>query len=380
MPNTLIIRADASLAFGQGHTLRNRSLSDAFKAVAPDTRIIWAATPETFTLVPAIPANFETIALPAAPQATQMQALAAQLGSFGDTKPMMVVDGYHMDHETLDAARAQGIAGVSTQIDEKMNRYLGAHDFVVDYLPHNPADYKDQKLVAPHTRVMCDTPIVARRFNELAAQRKNWLAQRPAKDIKNILLINGGFNIGNMLEAMIDHVVTEPAKWNDSRFSVFMMSKAASFEQVKECIARANDAGINMTMFADDQNIPEHMVKADLYIGAAGLEPYELGAVGGAPSVVMPAGHNQDSVGAVAAERGAAINVGAYLTLEGNQLVRTPDSAARVKNAMQVANYVLSSPYKRASMSIASAAFCDGRGADRIAKAMLAKQVCALRP
>ncbi len=379
MADTLIIRADASLAFGQGHTLRNRSLSDAFRAAAPDTRIVWAATPETFTLVPALAADFETIALPAADQATQMQALAQELGPYDDRRPMLLVDGYHMDHETLDAARALGIAGVSTQIDEKMNRHLGAHDFVVDYLPHNPVDYKDQNLVAHHTQVMCNLPIVARRFNDLAARRRQWLAQRPANDLNNILLINGGFNIGNMLEAMIDHAATQPAKWEDSRFSVFMMSRAASYDAVKDSITRANDAGIDMTMFADSQSIPEHMVKADIYVGAAGLTPYELGAVGGAPSVVMPAGHNQDSIGVVSAERGAAINAGAYLTLEGQQLVRTPESGARVAKAMDIARYILSSPFKRASMTIASAAFCDGRGADKIARAMLAKQAGAPR-
>ncbi len=47
MPQTLLIRADASQGFGQGDTLRNRNLADAVRAAAPDTNIVRIITRRT---------------------------------------------------------------------------------------------------------------------------------------------------------------------------------------------------------------------------------------------------------------------------------------------------------------------------------------------
>lgn len=374
MPQTLIIRADAGAAFGQGHTVRNRSLAAAFRKQAPCADIIWAATEETFAAVTPLREQFKTITLPAASQAEQIARLAQALGPIDDEKPILAVDGYHLDHQTLDAAREHGIAGVTFQIDEKANRILGDHDFIVDFLPHAAIDY--QGLISPNTDVLIGPgyQMVGEDLIALAAQRKKLTHLRRANDMEQIALMNGGFNIGGMLEEIIEGLARNPAPWKNTHFSAFLLSKSPSLDAVKEAHHKAYRAGIDMRLHEDSSDVTGMLAQMDLYIGAAGLTPYELGALGGIPSVVLAAGHNQEAIGKLVEKHGAGVYAGKYLNLEGNTLVRNPEWKTQHTDTMLRSARALMRPFFYEAAVEGSRAFCDGKGAERVAiKALNAK-------
>lgn len=375
MGHTLLIRADASTRYGQGHTLRNRCLADAFRKVAPDTDIVWCATAETFALVPPLRQDFACVVLPDAPQREQVQALAQHISASGAERPILVTDGYHLDHTTMDAAREHGLAGVSLFIDEKANRLLGDQTFVVDYLPSRPSDW--QGLIGADTDLLSGPAyqMVSTRFEKVASLREGVLAHRVAGYRRNVILMNGGFNIGGMLESMIDHAMQDADAWKDVTFKIFVMSTAPGFKALRQKIEDAREANLKIVFLPDNNHIPEHIGNADLYIGAAGMTPFELGAAGGIPCVLMPAGHNQQKIAALVHARRAGFNAGDFLTLEDGELRRTKDADATIARAMTLGRDILDSKRTYGALSRCSRAFCDGQGARRVAEKALQAQL-----
>lgn len=374
MSQTVIIRADASTRYGQGHTLRNRHLAEAFHKAAPQTKIIWAATEETFALVPCLRRDFLSVTLPDAPQREQMNALAQQLPAPGAEKPILVSDGYHLDRTTLDAAREHGFAGVSLFIDEKANRPLGDQNFVVDYLPSRRDDWGS--MIGADTELLSgpDYQMVSPQFEVLAERRTEILSHRVPGYRKNVLLMNGGFNIGGMIEEILDQVMQDKDTWKDVTFKIFTMSGSPTFRTLCAKVKEALEAELKIVFLPDNGNIPNHMITADLYIGAAGMTPFELGAAGGIPCVIMAAGHNQDKIAALVDNKYAGFNVGKFLTLEAGELQRTANAEANVKRALELGRKLLDSKGMHGALSRFSREFCDGKGAARVAhKALQAR-------
>lgn len=376
MPHTLLIRADASQGFGQGHTLRNRNLTDAVRAAAPDTSIVWAATEETFALVPSLRAAFSTVTLPDAPQAQQMQALAQAIGPQGAERPTLVTDGYHLDHQTPDAAREHGVAGKTLFIDEKVNRNLGTPDYVVDFLPHDAACYDG---VAGKTTELLLGPsyaMVSARFSALARQRHQWLNARKATTSKEVVMMNGGFNIGDMLGDLADGIARKAPSWRDTHFTLFALSKADTYAPLARRVQAARALGANITLVPDCPDIPARLAMADLFMGAAGMTPFELGAVGGVASILFAAGHSQMETAQLIHSSGAGLHMGPFLQVVDGALERDARwGQARVDHALDMARVLLNHPGSLRLYGERSHLFCDGRGADRVARAILAPKI-----
>ncbi len=376
---TLIIRADASHSFGQGHTLRCRNLCEAFAKVAPETDIVWAATPETFSLVTPIAQNFKTIVVPPAPQARQMEVVAASLSPDAAAAPMLVVDGYHMDRETLEAARQYGINGPSAQVDEKVNRVLGNHDFIFDFLPREAGEYDG--LVGPKTQIKSgpDYQMVSTSYEALAAKRAEFMAgeYNSLTRKKHIVMMNGGLNIGGMLEQLIEGIIIDKDAWTKTRFSVFTLSTGENFDKVSELVRVARFHGVDMTLKADCKNIPARMVDADLFLGASGMTPYELGAIGGVASVLIDAGHNQSRIAKLVDEKDAGIHIGQLLQEQPDgTLARSPEwSSGKVESALNAAFTLAHFKKRNLYHAEKSREFCDGQGAKRAAGLLLGARV-----
>ena len=102
-----------------------------------------------------------------------------------------------------------------------------------------------------------------------------------------------------------------------------------------------------------------------MYVGAAGTACYELGAVGGVPSVLIGAGHNQDAIGQQLENRGAALYAGTFLNLEmcGTFNFCSMDFESQITDPVI---RLLSNKEILMEMTHQSANFCDGLGAARV--------------
>lgn len=365
----LVIRADASQKFGQGHARRCMNLVNAFQESGV-RRVVWAGTEETKSILPELAEKYQFITVPdGAPQETQISVLASQMQKKPDLSPFVVIDGYHLDYKTVNAFAEEGFHGVTAFIDEKIDRQLGAPDFVFDFLPHQRSDYLK---FASQMTIIESGPLymmVSPKFNDLAKRRQEFMSSANKHDRKKVILMNGGMNIGNMLEDILGHLSEESGLWANCDFHCYMMSKASSAATVELAIKEAQTKNISAELHFDHPDVPSEMVDTSLYIGAAGLTPYELGAVGGCPSVVMGAGHNQDSIADRVSQSQAGINAGSFLSLnlDGTYKKRGLNWAVIRDGAQQYLNN--ENMWKDAMAK--SRKFCDGNGATRVARTML---------
>lgn len=377
---TLVIRCDASQKYGQGHTLRCRNLCEAFLKAAPDADIVWAATQETFDLVQPIAQSFKTLVLPAAPQAIQMEKLAPVFRASAQT-PILVVDGYHLGSETLEAARGHGFNGPSAHVDEKMNRFLGDHDYVIDFLPRDEEDYSIRGLTGLRTELKSGPAyqMVSSSFEALAEKRAAFIAGE-YNDLtrkKHIVLMNGGFNIGGMLEELVEGLIEQRDMWARARFSAFVLGTAKNYDQLEALVSRGKKQGLDITLKPDCRNIPEQLVTADLFVGASGLTPYELGAVGGVASVVMDAGHNQQQIARLLDRMDAGVHAGQFLSVEPDgSLLRSREwTHDQTLRALRMAHTLAFFRGRNQHHAEQSRKFCDGQGAKRVANLLLARRM-----
>ena len=368
----IIIRSEMSKTSGGGHVLRCGFLTQDI-----DTdryAITWAASEETFALKPALKEKFRTVVLDEGNSPLEdMRQVHQALGYSALQMPTIIFDGYHMGKEhTEAAARYFGYdASIRIFIDEKCNRSLGAVDLLVDFLPHQAADYKgivgeDTRILSgPHYQMMPES------FLAHKTARAHWLAaQRPQDAKKRVLIMNGGMNIGGMLEMLAETLGNQADQWQDCRFDIFTMDKAHSAQEIKAAAEDAQAKGVDITAHLGPWNGVKEMETTDLYIGAAGLTPYELGAIGECPSVVMAAGHNQNDIAALTHAKGAGIDAGEYLHFDSNgDIVMTGGKDAVVK-ALNEARHLLDDPDRWEAMRVASSQFCDTKGAQRVAQAI----------
>jgi len=366
----LIIRADASQKFGQGHVRRNLNLADAFRKAKPDATILWAGSEETFALMPSLKETFYTLTLTAPEQAAQVMHMVQAIGDTGEKKPGFIIDGYHLDHETTNMARAQNMVGTTVFVDEKQNRHLGDTHFVADFMTTDPQAYKS--LTADFTQLMIGPmyQMVSADYQKLAEWRRLELAARKGDEKKTVVLMNGGLNIGHMLEDLVNDL-DHAGLWKDCRFRVFMLKGAKLIFDVRSAVLKAKKRGIDITLTLDVPDFPMQLAMADLYVGAAGLTPYELGAVGGVPSIVLAAGHNQDKIATLVEDSGAGLNAGVYANVVNNEIVPVANRKHIAHNAISLARMVLDAKNSCKNMAAASRGLCDGRGAERVARTLL---------
>jgi spore coat polysaccharide biosynthesis predicted glycosyltransferase SpsG len=129
-------------------------------------------------------------------------------------------------------------------------------------------------------------------------------------------------------------------------------SGAPSLEPVK----RLADRDPRLEVAVDAADMARRVAEADLVVGAGGSSTWER-AVLGAPALLVVLADNQAAAARALELAGAVERVDA----------RAPDFEAAFDRAF---TGLLSSPDRRARLSRASAALCDGRGAARVADAL----------
>jgi spore coat polysaccharide biosynthesis predicted glycosyltransferase SpsG len=355
MNERVVFRVDASQKFGTGHVSRTRYLADQFQANG--YTVDWVATPETFRIIPALQDQYRCFSI------SEDLNQAQQIDQYFKAQPngrypsYFVQDGFHMDGQTIDAVQMRYLETKTILIEDKANRFMGAPDYLIDP-SFNPLSAYVKDVVS------CDTHILLGPQYQMLdpAFQRIKLERRRVREKGEIVLMNGGGNIGNLLGALVNVFAGNPNDFNGYRFTAYALSSSKDCGLLQSQVNAAQVKGLDIDLRLDQK--PDFTNTA-LYVGAAGTACYELGAVGGVASILIGAGNNQDAIGQQLASNGAAIYAGRYLSLDMSGAFNfcAMDFKQKITDP---AIGLLSDKNRLMAMARQSQKFCDGLGAERV--------------
>jgi UDP-2,4-diacetamido-2,4,6-trideoxy-beta-L-altropyranose hydrolase len=319
----------AGFSIGGGHVMRSLTLARALEARGATCAFLVSpeVAPEVAKLLDAF-----------APDMARAEA--------DDDFDALVFDNYALsadDHRALARGRPTLV------LDDLADRPLAA-DLVLDSGPARTArDYAG--LVPPAARLLLG-PDYAPVRPAFAALRESALARRAERaPVGRILVSLGLTDVGGITGRVV--TLLRPIV-GAARLDIVLGGGASSLPDLRALAA--DDP--RLELHVDTRRMPELILAADLAIGAGGSTTWER-CVLALPALTLILADNQ-----VAAARALeAAGVAPCLAVDA------PGFETAFVDAVRT---LLADADKRAALSTASAAVCDGRGADRAAEAFLA--------
>lgn len=340
-----VFRFEADRKIGFGHAMR----SNAFAALLDQLgwRVFWALSEPSIAFLreSTPPGTVIDVTEPSA----EAQA-ATVLKACGGRCDLLVVDHYGA---TLDFERAMRRQGTTVAVFDDLVQAQSDADVILNPAPDiAPEAYR--AIARPQTRLLLG-PTNAILRAQFAAARPRISAQIGEKQgIEHVLIafggtdpVNGtGIALGALEATDIPHI------------DVMLGAKATYLDAVREQVARM---GNRVNLMLEVAEVAEAMARADLVIGAPGTGTWERACLG-LPSLLVGIAPNQKINAETVAARGAALVCG-FLTTD------TEDKVAAALRANLERLRQDPALYRR--MHEAALTLCDGRGALRLAAAIV---------
>jgi len=315
----------AGSSVGGGHVMRSLTLARALEARGAACAFL--APPEVAKVLDAF-----------APDMARAQA--------DDGFDALVFDSYAL---TADDHRAVAKGRPTLVIDDLADRPLAA-DLVLDSGPAREA--KDYTGLVPPTARLLLGPAYAPVRPAFPALRETALARRAQRPpVRRLLVSLGLTDVGGVTGRIVE--LLRPIA-GEATLDVVLGGGASSLPAL--WALAADDP--RLTLHVDTQHMPELVFDADLAIGAGGSTTWER-CVLALPALTLILADNQVAPARALEAAGAT----PCLALDA------PDFDTAFTRTVQD---LLANPDRRAALSTASAAVCDGQGADRVAEIFLA--------
>jgi UDP-2,4-diacetamido-2,4,6-trideoxy-beta-L-altropyranose hydrolase len=314
-----------------------RCLSLAAALKAPGVSIAFACTPGSSELVPALSRS----GLPVMPARSAADFDLPE--TWNGRADAVFIDLY--SSTSADEHRLRQIAPVIAVLEDLPER---AHDcdLLVDQgFDRHPADYAHR--VPPGTTLLLG-PDMAPLRPDFARLRPASLARRLSQPGLSRVLVSMGLTDVGGISAQIVALVR--ASLPEVPLDVILGPRAPSLPGLQQ--AAQTDPSLNILVDIDD--MAGCVMAADLVIGAGGGSALER-CVLGVPSLVIVLAENQRPAARAMAKTGAAL------------VIETPNTLADELPAL----LGRVSAQQLAELSASAARLCDGRGAERIASALL---------
>jgi len=343
----ILFLADAGPRVGGGHVMRSLTLAQALQAQGAACAFV--APPAARAVLAAFGPDMARREVGEVSTPDLVAAAAALVADF---------DAVVIDHYGLSAPDHQMIAGPSpsTQrarpclvIDDLADRPLAA-DLVLDSGPARKATDYDG-LVPPDAELLLG-PRQAPVRPAFAALREAALARRAAgQPVGRILVSLGLTDVGAITARVVDLMLPLTG---EATLDVVLGAGAPSLPDLR-ALARSEP---RVVLHVDSQAMAPLTLEADLAVGAGGSSSWER-CVLALPTLLLVLADNQRQAAQALAKAGAV------LALD----VAAPDFAAAFTADLR---RLIAEPALRHQLSTASAAVCDGRGAERVAARFLA--------
>jgi UDP-2,4-diacetamido-2,4,6-trideoxy-beta-L-altropyranose hydrolase len=343
-PPRVLFLADCGAEVGGGHVMRCLSLAEAL--AGSGARCAMLATPAVTRVLDV----FADQRLERASVAESSQEGLVEAGiAFADdwVADILVIDHYGLDH-AQELALSNAVRAV-VAMDDLADRPRHCQLLVDPTLGREAADYDG--LIEPGTRVLAG-PAYALLAPAYAAMRKSVLSQRrPQTPARRLLVSLGLMDLGGVTGRVLNLIMPLLA---GMEVDVVVGAAAPSLAWLRSLEAR--EPGVRLHV--DSRGMARLISMADIGIGAGGVSTWERAALG-LPSVSLILADNQRSLALGLERRGASLAIEA----RGDGLTR---------EAPQALERLLADGDLRQRMSEVSTALCDGRGAHRVAQAVLA--------
>jgi UDP-2,4-diacetamido-2,4,6-trideoxy-beta-L-altropyranose hydrolase len=330
---------------GGGHVQRCLALAETFAELG--WRCGFACREGTPETVPALKSSPHDVFVLRGPVADEAMELKKLLPTRCD---LLIADHYGRDRVFEDAAR--GFAARIVVLDDQPGRPHDC-DVLVDTTPgRTAADYN--KLVPDDCAFLlgADYALLRRQF---AQCRRTVLDRRKRQRGVERLLVSIGMTDPQNLTAIVLRGIADSGL--KLAVDVVLGSAAPHLQEIRQLITTLN---INARLHVDVTDMAEVMSAADLAIGACGSSSFERCCLG-LPSLVVVAADNQRQYEAALVAAGAVESLG-----DGNAL--------RPERVAVALRKLVADDGQRLTMSSKAAALCDGRGALRVALALLAPE------
>jgi UDP-2,4-diacetamido-2,4,6-trideoxy-beta-L-altropyranose hydrolase len=345
----LLLRADASLRMGTGHTMRCLALAQAWQDAGG--RAVFAALEIPSAILSRLQA-----------EAVDVAAISADAGSAQDAEQTLAVakeheaewiavDGYQFGAGYQSSLKAAGVKVLF--LDDYGHARPYSTDMVLNQnVSADEAAYSDR---ASYTRLLLG-PKYALLRREFSGWRE-WAREIPAQ-CRRLLVTMGGSDPQNVTSR-----VTEALRLArlDVETTVIAGGSNPHSEHLQNVAAKS---GLRVNVLRDAVNVAELMASADAAISAAGSTCWELCALG-LPALLIDVSANQTPLAVELARRGCAVHVGSHDV--------APEKIADALRRLG-ANQPL-----REEMSRRSRELVDGEGARRVVSALRNRAFVRLR-
>jgi UDP-2,4-diacetamido-2,4,6-trideoxy-beta-L-altropyranose hydrolase len=356
-------RADASICIGSGHVMRCLTLADSLKARGHES--LFLTRPHAGHLADHIRDRGHTVVLLPVEGDAQCEPdpdgpphadwlggpwtgdATASLAALKDIAPDWLV----VDHYALDArweALLAPACGRMLVIDDLADRPHACDMLLDQNLGRRAADYEALLPAGCITLVGQQFALLRPEFRALRAAS---LARREAPVLRRILVAMGGIDKDDATSAVLDGLdaASLPAGVG---VTVISGRDAPWLDKVRGRAARMR---LPTEVLAGVRDMAEHMVQADLAIGAAGGTAWERCCLG-LPSIVVVLAENQRPGAEALARAGVAWVL---------------DAVAGVPRALPGLLAAVAVPASLAQTARRAAGITDGRGAERVCERLL---------
>jgi len=342
--DTLLIRADASVATGTGHVMRCLALAQAWQDVggraafamaevtsALRTRLAWESC-EVFSI---------SSPVGSAEDASQTIARASELHC-----EWIVVDGYHFSASYQQALKAAGFKIVF--LDDYGHAQHYSAQLVV-----NQNVYASETLYAnrdPHSLLLLGPRYCLLRREFLAW--RDWKREVPQVG-RRLLVTMGGSDPENLTARAMDALALVEI---EDLEAIVVVGGSSPHSELQEGKAQGRK---KISVCRDVSNMAELMAWADAAVSSAGTTVLEL-AFMGVPTILVTVADNQRANAGACEKLELALNLGDFSDVSPTQLAAELEA-------------LITDPERQMRMTCIARALVDGRGAERVAARLIAE-------
>jgi UDP-2,4-diacetamido-2,4,6-trideoxy-beta-L-altropyranose hydrolase len=336
----LVLRTEASVAIGTGHVMRCLAQAQAWRD---------AGGRAIFAMAQATPAVEERLRN----EGFEVTRVAAQVGSVADAAETtrmahqrgaawVVVDGYEFGAKYQASLKSHGMKLLF--IDDNGHAGHYAADLVLNQNTHaSESLYSNRE---PYTRLLLGARYVLLR-REFERWRE-WKRETPSI-ARKVLVTMGGSDPYNLTQRVVEAVLPE----GDFETTVVAGGSNPHLAKLRQLVSGSGRA---VRLLENISNMPELMANADLAVAGAGTTSWEMCFLG-LPALLIVLAENQQGVADELARRGIVAHLG-----RGSDLAQST-IAAQLRS-------LAGSAELRREMSQRGPALVDGRGAERVVRAM----------
>ncbi len=297
-PPPLLVRADASVTGGTGHVMRCLALAEAWQGRGAAVHYLTCQPSPTLSQrIASTGAQVTSLArpYPASDDAQFTRATLAQLAQRYDTRPWLVVDGYHFDAAYLD------------QFPASLCRRLMVDDYV--RLPYYDVDMLvNHGVHAPRLEYQAQPSawqLLGTRYALLRGEFSRWrdFTRNHRARARHVLVTLGGADCNNITAKIIDAL--RRLDLDDMTARLVVGPLHPELDGLRRLVAMDK----RLHLQTDVRDLAQLMAWADLAIAAGGCTAWEL-AYMQVPTLLLILAENQVAVAQGSEQFGAARSLG----------------------------------------------------------------------